>query len=109
MSAWTKSKQEEDAVTEWGKGSLFCLAKGQTLHSKILLSLQELKAGTMFFIKASLCEEGWPNLQCHNLKTSFVGIEEQEWTLLAEKWEDNLDKTSETDLGKATWVEFYKV
>ena len=42
MSAWTKSKQERDAVIEWGKRSLFCLAKGHTLHSKALLSLQEL-------------------------------------------------------------------
>ena len=39
----------------------------------------------MDFIKANLCEEGWPNLQCHSLKKSFEEIEVQEWTLFTEK------------------------
>ena len=46
-------------------------------------------------------KKGWPNLQYHSLKTSFEETEVQEWTLFIEKWEDSLDKTSETDFGKA--------
>ena len=63
----------------------------------------------MDFIKANLCEEGWPNRQCHSLKTSFEEIEVQEWTLFTETWEDSLDKTLETDFGKAVCVEVCKM
>ena len=30
MSAWMRSKQEEEEKIDVGKGNLFCLAKGQT-------------------------------------------------------------------------------
>ena len=63
----------------------------------------------MDFIKANLCEEGWPNLQCHSLKISFEETKVQEWTLFTETWEDSLDKTSETDFGKAVCVEVCKM
>ena len=81
------------------------MAKGQIVQSKTLLALQDSISSTMFFNKANLCEEGWPDLQCHKLKVSTIEVELQELTLFIGKWEDNLDKTSETDFGKATWEE----
>lgn len=70
-------------LLEWGKGNLCCLARGQTLQSKVLLSLQDLISGTMFFNKANLCNEGWPNLLCHRLNVLSKEAVLQELTLFS--------------------------
>ena len=78
MSAWIKSKQEEEEEEEIdaGKGNIFCLARGQTEQSKVLLILQLMKSGTKECNKINLCGEGWPNLQCHRLVLSTSDVQE---------------------------------
>ena len=98
MSAWIKSKQEEEEEEEIdaGKGNLFCLARGQTEQSKVLLILQVMTFGTSDCNKTNFCGEGWPNLQCHRLVLSTSDVQE-----LKQKEEnlDNLASTSETNAG----------
>ena len=85
MSTWTESKQEEEEEIDEGKCNLFCLARGQTEQSKVLLILQVMTFGTSDCNKTNLCGEGWPNLQCHKLVLSTLEIQE-----LKQK-EENLD------------------
>ena len=60
--AWIKSKQANETLVDLGKGNLCYLAKGQIWQSKMLLLIEEFRSGTNDFNKASLCEDGWPNL-----------------------------------------------
>ena len=85
MSAWTNSKQEDEEETDEGKCNIFCLARGQTEQSKLLLILHVMTFGTSDCNKTNLCGEGWPNLQCHKLVLSTLEIQE-----LKQK-EENID------------------
>ena len=63
MSTCNISKAQGDKWLLCGNGSLFCLAKGQTVHT--WLSLQEWETlGTISERKDILEKEGWPSLQC---------------------------------------------
>ena len=96
MSAWIISKQEEEEEIDAGKGNLFCLARGQTEQSKVLLILQLMTSGTRECNKTNLCGEGWPNLQCHRLVLSILDVQE-----LKQKEEilESLASTVDTDSG----------
>ena len=74
MSTCTKSKQEDETCAEEWNGNLFCLARGKKEQSKTLLLLQKPISGTIDFNKASLCEEGWPNLLCHRPDLSTIEV-----------------------------------
>ena len=76
MSAWIRSKQQEEEEIDAGKGNLFCLARGQTKQSKVFLILQLMTSGTRECNKTNLCGEGWPNLQCHRLVLSTSDVQE---------------------------------
>ena len=99
MLAWTNSKQEDEEEIDKGKGNLFCLARGQTEQSKLLLILHVMTFGTSDCNKTNLCGEGWSNLQCHKLVLSTSEIQE-----LKQKEEnlDNLARKSKTDIGNET-------
>ena len=96
MSAWIKSKQQEEEEIDAGKCNLFCLARGQTEQSNVLLTLQGMTFGTSDCNKTNLYGERWPNLQCHRLVLSTSDVQE-----LKQKEEnlDSLASTSETDAG----------
>ena len=96
MSAWIRSKQQQEEEIDARKGNLFCLARGQTEQSKVLLILQLMTFGTRECNKINLCGEGWPNLQCHRLVLSTSDVQE-----LKQKEEilESLASTVDTDLG----------
>ena len=71
ISQWTRSKVEEQMLFSLGKGSLFCLSKGQTVQTRSFLS-QKITSGIIELIKCNLDEEGWPILLCH--KTEFETV-----------------------------------
>ena len=74
MSTCTKSKQEDETCAEEWNGNLFCLARGKKEQSKTLLLLQKPISGTIDCNKASLYEEGWPNLLCHRPDLSTIEV-----------------------------------
>ena len=74
MSTCTKSKQETETCVEEWNGNLFCLAREKKEQSKTLLLLQKPISGTIDCNKASLCEEGWPNLLCHRPDLSTIEV-----------------------------------
>ena len=39
MSAWIRSKQEEEEGIDVGKGNLFCMARGQTKQSNVFINI----------------------------------------------------------------------
>ena len=71
ISQWTRSKMEEQMLLSLGKGSLFCLAKGQTVQTGSSLS-QKVTSRIIKLIKCNLDEDGWLILLCH--KTEFETV-----------------------------------
>ena len=64
---------EEQMLFSLGKGSLFCLTKGQTLQTGNSL-LQNVTSRIIELIKCNLDEEGWPILLCHKIEFETVEL-----------------------------------
>ena len=85
---------------EVGKGNLLCFARGPILQSKVLLLLQEITSGTKECNKASLCTEGWHNLQCQRLESFMTEATLQVCTETPKLRGENLEMMSRTDFGR---------
>ena len=85
---------------EVGKGNLLCFARGHILQSKVLLLLQEITSGTKQCNKASLCVEGWPNLQCQRLESFMTKAALQVCTETPKLRGENLKMMSRIDCGR---------
>ena len=85
---------------EVGKGNFLYFAKGHILQSKVLLLLQEITLGTKECNKASLCAEGWPNLQCQRIESFMTEAALQVCTKTLELKGENLEMMSMTDYGR---------
>ena len=64
---------EEQMLFSLGKGSLFCLAKGQIVQIGSSLS-QKITSRIIELIKCNLDEEGWPILLCHKIEFETVEL-----------------------------------
>ena len=85
---------------EVGKGNLLCFARGHILQSKVLLLLHWITSGTKECNKASLCAEGWPNLQCQRLELFMTEAALQVCTETPKLRGENLEMMSRTDCGR---------
>ena len=71
ISTWRRSKAQGERLLLCGKGSLFYLAKGQTVHTSVLLWDWE-KLGNTLERKDILEKEWWPSLQCQTWRSLFL-------------------------------------